>query len=89
MKTRKDYFLDCLNVLLLREYDPGRSQFTSTLTSRGLVVIQGEAWKIPEDSILEDPALAAYEFFYYWHCIETAQEVSKPEWMIVAEELRG
>lgn len=85
MKTRKDYFLDCLNVLLLKEFAPGRNQFTS----QELVAIQNQAWLLPEDAIPVYPAEAAYAFFRYWHDHGTVLERSMPEWMIIAEELRG
>jgi hypothetical protein len=82
VKTRKDYFLDCLNVLLLKEFGPGQ------FSSQELMAIQNQAWLLPEDAIPVYPADAAYAFFRYWHDAGTVLERSMPEWMIVAEELK-
>lgn len=81
MKTRKDYFLDCLNVIIVRAFDP-RGASWSSASSSYIAEVQAEAWAIPEIAIPEDPATAAYEFFLYrWGS-------SKPEWLAEWEESR-
>ena len=75
MKTRKDFFLDCLNVLIMRS--------TNLLDASGITAIQSAAWKIPETAIPEDPARAAFDWLKY-----IAGEKLKPAWLAEWEESR-